>query len=82
MQEKSCFSNSKNSEKLPHYRKFIVAYYAKSLNILSHSEFSQNFCNNDKLSVLKQQHADLQNKHGKGHPWHFIEKKDSKHYSK
>ena len=27
-----------------------------------------NFCNNDKLSVLKQQHVYLQNKHGKGYP--------------
>ena len=44
--------------------------------------FLGNFCNIDKLSVLKQQHVDLQNKHGKGYPWHFIEKKDAKHYPK
>ena len=30
--------------------------------------FLGNFCNGDKLSVLKQQHVDLQNKHGKGYP--------------
>ena len=30
--------------------------------------FLGNFCNIDKLSVLKQQHVDLQNKHGKGYP--------------
>ena len=29
--------------------------------------FLGNFCNIDKLSVLKQQHVDLQNKHGKGY---------------
>ena len=30
--------------------------------------FLENFCNSDKLSVLKQQHVDLQNKHDKGYP--------------
>ena len=30
--------------------------------------FLGNFCNNDKLSVLKQQHVYLQTKHGKGYP--------------
>ena len=30
--------------------------------------FLGNFCNSDKLSVFKQQHVDLQNKHGKGYP--------------
>ena len=30
--------------------------------------FLGNFGNSDKLSVLKQQHVDLQNKHGKGYP--------------
>ena len=30
--------------------------------------FLGNFCNNDKLSILKQQHVDLENKHGKGYP--------------
>ena len=29
--------------------------------------FLGNFCNTDKLSVFKQQHVDLQNKHGKGY---------------
>ena len=33
-----------------------------------------NFYNSGKLSVLKQQHVYLQNKHGKGYPWHLIEK--------
>ena len=30
--------------------------------------FVGNFCNSGKLSVLKQQHVYLQNKHGKGYP--------------
>ena len=30
--------------------------------------FPGNFCNSGKLSVLKQQHVYLQNKHGKGYP--------------
>jgi len=30
--------------------------------------FLWNFCNSDKLSVFRQQHVDLQNKHGNGHP--------------
>ena len=30
--------------------------------------FLGNFCNIGKLSVLKQQHVYLQNKHGKGYP--------------
>ena len=30
--------------------------------------FLGNFCNNGKLSVLKQQHVYLQNKHGKSYP--------------
>ena len=42
--------------------------------------FLGNFCNIDKLSVLKLQHVDLQNKHGKGYQCHFIEIKDAKHY--
>ena len=29
--------------------------------------FLENFCNSGKLSVFKQQHVDLQNKHGKGY---------------
>ena len=30
--------------------------------------FLGNFCNSGKLSVFKEQHVDLQNKHGKGYP--------------
>ena len=30
--------------------------------------FLENFCNNNKLSVLKQQLINLQDKHGKGYP--------------
>ena len=30
--------------------------------------FLGNFCNSGKLSVFKQQHVDMQNKHGKGYP--------------
>ena len=44
--------------------------------------FLGNFCNNDKLSVLKQQHVYLQNKHGEAIIATFIEIKDAKHYSK
>ena len=33
--------------------------------------FLGNFCNIDKLSILKQQHVDLQNKHSKGYHCHF-----------
>ena len=33
--------------------------------------FLGNFCNIDKLSVLKQQHVDLQNKHNRGYQSHF-----------
>jgi hypothetical protein len=33
--------------------------------------FLENFCNSDKLSVLKQQLIYLQNKHGDGYPCHF-----------
>ena len=36
---------------------------------LDHSlTFLGNFCNSGKLSVFKQQHVYLQNKHGKGYP--------------
>ena len=68
MQEYQYLPNSKNYENLSHYRKIIRAYYAKSFKILANSKFSRNFCNNGKLSVFKQQHVDLQNKHGKGYP--------------
>ena len=34
--------------------------------------FLGNFCKIDKLSVLKQQHVDLQNKHGKGYSLTFL----------
>ena len=78
MQDSSYFPNSNNSEKLAHCRKCIIAYYAKSFNILSHSDFSREFCNSDKLSVLKQQHVDLQTKHGKGYPCHFYQKERCK----
>ena len=40
--------------------------------------FLGNFCNNGKLSVLKQQHVYLQNKHGKGYPCHFLKIKMQK----
>ena len=33
--------------------------------------FLGNFCNSGKLSVFKQQHIDLQNKHGKDYILHF-----------
>ena len=42
--------------------------------------FLGNFLNIDKLSVFKQQHVDLQNKHSKGFNATFIEIKYAKHY--
>ena len=80
MQEESYFLNSKNSEKLPHCRKFIISYYEKNSTIYNILTFLENFCNRDKLSVLKQQLIYLQNKHGKGYLATFIEMKDTKHY--
>ena len=44
--------------------------------------FLGNYCNSDKLSVLKQQRVYLQNKHGKDILDIFIENKYAKHYSK
>ena len=40
------------------------------------------FCNSGKLSVFKQQHVYMQNKHSKGIHATLIEIKDAKHYSK
>ena len=82
MQQYQYFPKSKN---MPIYH---TVYDLSELNMQKVSTFYHflnflwNFCNSDKLSVLKQQHIELQNKHGKGYPWHFIENKDAEHYSK
>ena len=51
-----------------HCSKFIIAYYAKVSTFYHMLTFLGNFCHSGKLSVLKQQHVYLQNKHGKGYP--------------
>ena len=56
------------------YEKITTVINLSDLNMqkdstLYHSlTFLGNFCNSGKLSVLKQQHVYLQNKHGKGYP--------------
>ena len=67
MQEESYFPNSKNSEKLPHCRKFVVPYSVKLSRFYRVLNFLRNSDNIGKLCVFKQQHIDLQNKHGKGY---------------
>ena len=81
MQEESYLPNSKNSEKLPHYRKFVVTNCVKISRFYSVLTIHQHSKHNSKRSVFKQQHIDLQNKHGKGYTWHFVELKDRKHVS-
>ena len=83
MKEYQYLFNSKNYENLPHCRKFIRAYFAKSFNLLSHSDFSGeifatavNFCLETatcrlvKISIVKAINAT------------FIEIKAAKHWSK
>ena len=53
-----------------------VSAFYHILNLLG------NFCNNDKVSVLKQQHVYLQNSMVKAILATFIEIKDAKNYSK
>ena len=71
MQEDSYICNSKNSEKLPYCIKLVLSYCVKISTFYHIPTFLGIFGNRDKLSVLKQQHVDLQNKHGKGYPCHF-----------
>ena len=78
MQQYQYFFKSKYYENLPHCTKFIRAYCAKVSTFYHIMTFLGNFCNNDKLSILKQQHVDVQNKHGKGYPWHFYGKERCK----
>ena len=82
MQEDTYLFNSKNSENLPHCREFIIAYCVKISSFYQIMPFQGNFCNSDKLSVLKQQLIYLQIMHGEGYPRKFIETKDMKPYSK
>ena len=43
MQEDSYFCNSKNSERLPQYMEFVLAYCVKKFKILSGSDFPEEF---------------------------------------
>ena len=55
--------------KLYHTVENLSELIMQKLSIFYHIiTFLGNFCNNDKLSILKQQHVYLQNKHGKGYP--------------
>ena len=51
-----------------HCSKFIELIMQKVSTFYHILNFLGNFCNSGKLSVLKQQHVYLQNKHGKGYP--------------
>ena len=78
MQEKSYFPNSKNSGTLPHCRQFVVTgcvEVSRFYHVLTIHQYSKH---NSKLSVFKQQHIDLQNKHGKGYTWYFYWKERCK----
>ena len=71
MHDSSYFPNSKNYENL-HTVENLWELNMQNVSTFYHIlTFLGNFCNNGKLSVLKQQHVYLQNKHGKGYPWHF-----------
>ena len=64
MQEVSYLSSSKNSQKLPHCRKFVVTHCVK-ISRFYHVLTIHKYSDNDrKLSVFKQQQVYLQNKHG------------------
>ena len=72
MQEDPYFSNSKTSEKLPHCRKFIIAYCAETFNIYHIMTFLENSPTSVQLSIFKQPHIDLQNKRDKGNTLHLL----------
>ena len=67
MEEESYLFNSKNSENLPQCRKFMIANFVKVSRFYHVLTFFKNSDNDKKLSVFRQQHVDLQNKHGKGY---------------
>ena len=68
MQEYQYLLNSKDYENLhtvENLSELILQKVSTFYHILT---FLGNFCNSGKLSVFKQQHVYLQNKHGKGYP--------------
>ena len=79
MNKNPYFPNSKNSEKLPRDRELMYAYCVKISDFYHVLTIQEYYGHNRKLSVFKQQHMNLQTKHGKGYNWHFIELKDTKH---
>ena len=70
MQEYQYFLNSKDYEIIPPVENLSELILQKVSTFYHILTFLGNFCNIDKLSVLKQQHV-LQNKHGKGCHCHF-----------
>ena len=71
MQQDPYLHNSKNSEKLPHYRELMHACCVKNSELYHVLTIQENSGHNRKLSVFKQQHINLQTEHGKGYTWHF-----------
>ena len=72
MQEYQYFLDSKKLWIFYHTVENVLDLILQKVSTFYHVlTFLGNFCNSDKLSVLKQQHVDLQNKHGKGYAWHF-----------
>ena len=68
MQEYQYLFNSKNYEEKYHTVENLSELIFQKVSTFYHIlTFLGNFCNIDKLSILKQQHVDLQNKHGKGY---------------
>ena len=53
MQEESYFPNSKNSEKLPHCREFVVTDGVKISRFYHLLTFQKNLDNDRKLSIFK-----------------------------
>ena len=67
MQEYQYYSTT-NIMKIYHTIENLLELIVQKNSAIYHiPNFLGNFCNSDKLSVLKQQHVDLQNKHGKGY---------------
>ena len=65
MQDSSYFPKPKNYDKLRTVENLSELILQKVSTIYYILKFLGNFCNIDKLSVLKQQHVYLQDKHGK-----------------
>jgi hypothetical protein len=67
MQQDPYFPNSKNSEKLPHYRELMHSCCVKISEFYHALTIQEYSGHNRKLSVFKQQHINLQTEHGKGY---------------